>query len=100
MQDNYDSIKAEGAELIAISSDNVNSTKDTVNRETLIFPVLSDSDKEAIADYNVVDPHNKRIARPATYIINQQGVIVWRSIDERLANRIPTADVIAALGKL
>lgn len=99
MQEDYDKIKAEGAELIAISSDNVASTKDTVDKEGLKFTVLADSEKKTIADYNVVDPNNKHLARPATYIINQNGLITWSFLDERLGHRIPNEEIIEQLGK-
>lgn len=99
MQDDYDKIKAEGAELIAISSDTVASSKNTVDKEGIVFSVLSDSNKETIADYNVVDPNNKHIARPATYIINKSGLITWSFLDERLGHRIPNEEIIEQLGK-
>lgn len=97
MQDNYDRIKAAGAELIAISSDNVGESKDTVNKIGLTFTVLSDSNKETIGNYNVVDPFNKHIARPATFILNQDGTIAWTFLDERLGHRVPVQDIISQL---
>ena len=99
MQNDYDKIKAKGAELIAISSDTVASSKQTVDKEGLKFTVLADSEKETIADYNVVDPNNKHLARPATYILNQNGVISWSFLDERLGHRIPNEEIIDQLGK-
>lgn len=99
MQDDYDKIKAEGSELIAISSDSVASTKETVDRVGLKFTVLADSEKKTIADYNVVDPNNKHLARPATYIINQNGLITWTFLDERLSHRIPNEQIIEQLRK-
>lgn len=97
MQDDYDQIKAKGAELIAISSDTVAASKRTVDKESLKFAVLSDSEKKTIADYNVVDPNNKHIARPATFIIDQNGVIEWTFLDARLGHRIPNEEIIAQL---
>lgn len=99
MQDNYDRIKASGAELIAISSDNINAIKNTVNKAGLEFPVLSDSEKETIGDYNVTDPFNKHIARPSSFVITQDGTVVWTVVNE-VGHRVPTADIIAELGKL
>lgn len=99
MQDDYEEIKANGAELIAISSDTVAASKRTVDKESLKFPVLSDSEKKTIADYNVVDPNNKHIARPATFIINQNGIVEWTFLDERLGHRIPNEEIIAQLEK-
>ncbi|MCE2401682.1 redoxin domain-containing protein [Candidatus Poribacteria bacterium] len=100
MQDNYDKFKAAGAELIAISSDSVGDTKQTIDKEGLKFVVLADNDREVINAYNVVDPGNNRIARPASYIIKQDGTIAWKFLDVRLGNRVPTAEILEELGKL
>lgn len=99
MQDNYAKIQAVGAELIAISSDNEGDTKRTVQNHGLKFPVLSDKDKKAITAYNVVDPGNNRIARPAAYIVRKDGTVAWKSLNG-VAVRVPTAEILTELGKL
>lgn len=99
MQKNYAKIQAAGAELIAISSDNVGDTKRTVQNSGLKFPVLADEDRKTITAYNVVDPANNRIARPATYILGQNGVVAWKSLDVKV-ERVPTAQILTELGKL
>ena len=60
------------------------------------FPIRT---KEAITAYNVVDPGNNRIARPAAYIVRQDGTVAWKSLDTKAA-RVPTAEILAELGKL
>ncbi len=99
MQDDYNNIKSKGAELVVISSDTVAASKQTVDKKALKFAVLADSEKKTIADYNVVDPNNKHIARPATYIIDQNGIVAWKFLDQRLGHRIPTEDILDQLGK-
>ena len=99
MQNNYAKIQAADAELIAISSDDKGDTKQTVQNHRLKFPVLSDKDKAAITAYNVVDPGNNRIARPAAYILKKNGTIAWKSLDTKAA-RVPTAQILTELGKL
>lgn len=99
MQKNYAKIRAAGAELIAISSDDQGDTQKTVQGSGLEFPVLADKDKAAITAYNVVDPGNNRIARPAAYIVQKDGTVVWKSIDTK-AVRVPTAKILTELGKL
>ena len=99
MQKNYAKIRAAGAELIAISSDDEGDTKKTVQGSGLEFPVLADKDKEAITAYNVVDPGNNRIARPAAYIVRQDGTVAWKSLNG-VAVRVPTAQILTELGKL
>ena len=99
MQKNYANIQAAGAELIAISSDDEGDTKKTVQGSGLEFPVLSDKDRKVINAYNVVDVGNNRIARPAAYVLQQDGTVVWKSIDG-VAVRVPTAKILTELGKL
>ena len=99
MQQNYAKIQAAGADLIAISSDSERDTRNTVQNHGLKFPVLADQAKAAITDYNVVDPGNSRIARPAAYIVKKDGTIVWKSLNG-IAVRVPTADILTELGKL
>ena len=99
MQDNYDKIKATGAELIAISSDSVNSSKSTVQDRGLTFPVLADFDLNVIKAYNVVGLDNIRIAQASSFIIGMDGKIEWVSIDE-WDLRTPTAEILDALGEL
>ena len=99
MQQNYAKIQAEDAELIAISSDNEGDTKQTVQNHGLKFPVLSDKDREVINTYNVIDIGNDRIARPAVYIVQQDGTIAWKSLNG-IAVRVPTAEILTELGKL
>ena len=99
MQQNYSKIQATGTELIAISSDNINPTQQTVQNKGLKYPVLSDKDRDAISAYNVVDPSNTRIARPSTFIINKDGTVVWKSLGST-GTRIPTEKILTELGKL
>lgn len=99
MQDNYDKFKAAGAELIAISSDNVAATKQTVDKEVLKYPVLADNDRETINAYNVVDPANNRIARSSSFILKRDGTVAWVTLDEWNV-RVPTAKILTELGKL
>ena len=99
MQKNYAAIQAAGAELIAISSDAEAATKQNVQNQGLKFVVLSDPDVKTISDYNVVNPGNKRIARPASYVLKKDGTIAWKSLDG-VAVRIPTEQILTELGKL
>ncbi len=99
MQDNYEEIKSNNAELFAISSENVSITKKTTENEGLTYSVLADTYKDTINAYNVLDQTNETIARPAAYIIAQDGTVAWKSLDS-FSNRVPTATILRELGKL
>lgn len=99
MQENYEEIKGTGSELYAISSESVSITKKTTENEGLTYPVLSDTYKDVINAYNVLDQTDETIARPAAYIIAQDGTVAWKSLDS-FSNRVPTATILTELGKL
>ena len=99
MQQNYSKIQAEGAALIAISADDEDETKTTVEELNLTFTVLADVDLETITTYNVLDQTNFEIARPATFIINSDRTITWITLD-LTGIRVPTSTIITELGKL
>ena len=99
MQKNYDNIKDKGAEVIAISNDTVDEVKETVEDLRLTFTVLSDDDIEAISAYNVNDPEAPGVAVPSTFIIELDGVIVWKSLDT-VEERVATTKILTELSKL
>jgi peroxiredoxin len=100
LQEDYEDIQAEGAELIAISADPlsvVNSTQQTLE---ITYPLLVDKDKEMITAYNVIDPSDTDIARPATYIINQEGRVAWKILDSREGSRVGPERILTGLKNL
>lgn len=99
MQDNYDRIKAENAEIFAISIENEPTIKRTVQRENLEFLVLSDTDLEAVKPFNVEVPVNTGAVQPSSFLIESDGTIVWKSVDT-VDNRVPTQRIMDALSKL
>lgn len=99
MEKNYDNIKDKGAEVIAISIDTVDSTRETVEDLGLTFTVLSDVNLDAIIAYNVNNPETPGVAVPSTFIIEPDGVIVWKSLD-KVDDRVSTTRLLTELGKL
>lgn len=100
MQEGYEEIQAEGAELIAISADRlliVGSTQQTLQATYLL---LSDEETAIISAYNVVDPSDTDIARPATYIVDERGRIAWKFLDAKGGDRLGTARIVTELKRL
>ena len=64
------------------------------------FPLLSDVERQTIAAYNATDPLNRNIARPQYYIIDENGIIQWKSLDVRLAGRLEPLKIVEELKKL
>lgn len=99
MQDGYGDIQAEGAELIAISADPLAIVSSVQEKLQITYLLLADEDTKTIADYNVVDPSEIEVARPATYIIDQDGRVAWKYLDAKSGKRIGPDPIVAQLNK-
>ena len=99
MQEYYAEIQEASTEVIAISSESVNMTKRIIHDNGLKYAVLCDNKLQVIADYNVMDPNNSRIARPATYILNADGRVAWITLDPE-KTRVPTTTLLAELSSM
>ena len=99
MQTGYEDIRAEGAALIAISADPLTLVDSTRQNLEITYPLLVDTDKVTITAYNVIDPSNTDIARPATYIINQDGRVVSKFLDN-IGTRTGPEHILAELNEL
>ena len=100
MQKGYEDIQAEGAELIAISADPVTVVDSTQQKLEITYPLLSDENREMISAYNVLDPSDTDIARPATYIIDMQARVVWKFLDVKTGGRLGPDQILTALKNL
>ena len=100
MQEGYDDLQAAGAELIAISADPLTTVDSTQKSLELTYPLLVDTDKGTITAYNVIDPSDTDIARPATYIVDPNGRIAWKLLDAKDGGRIGPERILAALQNL
>ena len=70
---------------MAIAVDPPDKSREIVEAYDLGFPLLSDPGAETIRAYGVVhkkgDPiHDADIARPATFILDREGRVVWRHL--------------------
>ncbi len=100
MRDGYQDIKSAGAELIAISSDTqfgAGNSRDLINGT---FLILSDEDLITIIAYNVLQAPANIFARPAAYIINEDGKIAWRDVGERFGHRTKSTQIVEGLNSL
>ncbi len=93
-----------GARLVAVSADSVESLS-IFGKDKLGFDVtlLSDSKRQVIRDYGLVHPEGhggEDIARPATIIIDKNGVVRWVKVASNFMVRPAPDEVIGALERL
>lgn len=100
LQAGYEDIKAQDAEIIAISADPLSLVNLTQQSLQLTYLLLSDENTEAIGAYNVIDIGNMSISRPATYIIDQDGRVAWKFLDVKFDTRVSSDQILTELKKL
>lgn len=84
-----------GANVVGISADSRDESRELAGRLELPFPLLSDPQRQVIASYGVAD-RNSEIAVPAVFVISREKQILWRYIGENPPD-IPTLDQVVAV---
>lgn len=62
----------------------------------LTYPILSDSSRNYIRQYNVLHPQ-EGIARPSLFLVNKEGKIVWKHVGMDAADRPSITEILQQL---
>ena len=74
-------MKAAGADVVGISVDKSEKSRELSDKLKLPFPVLSDVDHKVIDAYDLYNAEGK-ISKPATYVLDTKGVVRWSFFEE------------------
>lgn len=122
LQNSLPDIEAAGARLVAISPETPDHSLSTREKNALAFDVLHDKGNHVAKSFGLVfvlpevlrpiykgagidiPEHNGdttfELPMPATYIVNQQGEIVYRFVDADYTKRLEPAEIVAELKKI
>ena len=85
-------MKAEGADVIAISVDAPEKSLEMARKLKLPFAVLSDPEHKIIDAYDLYNIEGK-ISKPATFVLDTRGIVRWSFFEEDYKVR-PLEDVL------
>jgi peroxiredoxin len=105
LQSRLSDFEKQDAVVLAISVDPPDKSREIVDAYDLQFPVLSDADLEAIDGFGVRHKlgnpiEETDIARPATFIVDREGRIVWRDLTENWRIRPRPDELLAELDRI
>ncbi|CAM2995556.1 peroxiredoxin-like family protein [Flavobacterium frigoris] len=121
LQEQLPNIQLKGANLLALTPELPDKSMSTVEKHELQFEVLSDVGNKVAKEYGIVfkltdavaDTYQKgfdlhgfngdesdELPLAATYVIDQNGVIVYTFLDAEYRNRAEAKDILAALDSL
>ncbi|MCE2469961.1 MAG: redoxin domain-containing protein [Dehalococcoidia bacterium] len=100
LQDAYADIRAQGAELVAISVDDIAGAQRMREHASAEFPVLSDADASVTRRYGVFDLLDDGVAAPATFVLDDSLRIVAGAVGNAIGDRVPAQVIINTLREL
>lgn len=99
----YENIKAAGAALWAIAPQSQELNQGLRERRQLPFPILADDRQQVIRQwglFNDLDPKQRPIPYPATYLIGPNGRVAWYRLGLDTRDRPTPAELIAAVHEI
>ena len=100
LRDDYDQIKALGAEVLAVSTDNLHGARRSVEQSGVPFPVLYDVTEVVPKQYGVFNLHGDGLASASVFIIDKDGELRFSSKGRVYSEHLPSALVLEELRKL
>ena len=95
-----DEFRRRGATLLAVVVDPVEKNAEVASALGLEFPILADPDLAVIDRYGLRHAHGipgADIARPATFVLDGDGMVRWRDLTENYRIRPRPEDVLRAI---
>ena len=96
MERAYPEIRAEGAELLAISVDNLNDARQMQALTGATFPILADPDHAVTASYGLFDRLGDGVSAPATIVLTSEEII-GLNVGQDIGDRVPAALIVQLL---
>ena len=98
LQSRYQDIRGAGAEVLAVSTDDLKGAGHAVDGFGLKFPILYTSKDPAIPlSYDRFNKFGDGLASAAVFIIDTDGVIRWQSLGSNYQHQVSGGEVIQAL---
>lgn len=104
MQLNLAELRKRGVEVLAISGDSPEESRKMAESAGIEFPLLSDPDLTVVDLYGLrhdgASIDGSSAARPATFLIDEQGAVRWKELTENWRIRLRPERVFEALDDL
>ena len=105
MQSRIEEIRDLDAEVLAISADSSEENRKLAIKRKFDIRLLSDPDSQVIGRFGLKHPNanpmgNQDIARPATFVLNREGKIVWKILPDNWRVRVRPETLIEQLEQI
>ena len=87
LQQEYAVVKSLNAEVLAISTDNLEGAGWAVDQQGLEFPVLYNPEADIVKKYGVFNAADEGRANPSTFVLDKDGHVRWQYIGKGISDR-------------
>jgi peroxiredoxin len=98
LQRNYERFTALGAEIVALSTETLETSTRMTKGQGIEYPVLADPEHQVIEAYGVYDLLGDRRATPSVFIVDEEGTITWRYVGQNTQDRPDVEAILEQLG--
>ena len=100
LQAAYEDIRAQGAEVVAVSTDSTADARRMADYAQAAFPILADEGAAVTKNYGIYNLLDDGVAAPATFIIRSDGTVYAHRIGQNIADRVSSQSIIETLRDL
>ncbi len=97
LREDYEKFESLGAQILAVSTDDLSQAEFAVEKLGLQFPVLHDPGGRVSKEYRVFDLLNDRLATPSTFLLDKDGAIRWQYVGNSRSDRPTNSQIIDKL---
>ena len=97
LREDYEKFASLGAQILAVSTDDLSQAEFAVKKLGLQFPVLQDPGGRVSTEYQVFDLLNDGVAAPSTFLLDKDGAIRWQYIGKSKSDRPANSQIIGQL---
>jgi peroxiredoxin len=100
LQNNYEQIAAQNAEVVAVSTDNLDGAKWAIESLGVPFKVLYDITADVPKAYEVWNLYGDGLATGSAFVIDTNGLVRWKQIYSGVHDLVTAANIVEALKAL
>lgn len=101
LQKHYDEITTAGAQVLAVSTDDLSGAESIIRIGRIKFPVLYTSKQNEIPiSYNVFNLHGDGLASASVFIIDKNGNITYSDIGDGPYHQVSGKTILSELVKI
>ncbi len=97
LQTAYAGIRAQGAEVLAVSVDSLQGARQMAALAKAGFPVLSDADHTVSSEYGLYNLFGDGLAAPAVFVLRHDGSLVGQYVGQNANDYMPADSIVALL---